>query len=139
LPIPIIGGEEVRIGIWVDVAPAAFDRLRTVFWNDQAGYLAMRMSGEIENELSLLDRRVRGMIVHLAARTADGCLFVSGATDPWLVRLMQEGVALRYLPQLLHRFTGRSDHQAAIEAVPGSASAAVSRLRALVRTWRAPP
>lgn len=137
LPIPILGGEEVRIGIWVDVEPAAFYRLG-MSWNDEAGYMAMRMSGEIENELSLVGRQVRGMTVHLAARSAGDCLFVSAATDPWFARLMQEGVALRYLPQLLHRFTRRSAPQAVTDKVPGAAAAAVSRLRALIRAWRAP-
>lgn len=79
LPLPVEGGQELRFGIWIEVVPADFQRLHAVFWDDEPAYLALRISGQVESSTTVLGNELRGAIVQLAARTADGCLFVVGA------------------------------------------------------------
>ncbi|MFO0603434.1 MAG: DUF2199 domain-containing protein [Polyangiales bacterium] len=100
LPIPVSDGDELRIGVWVEVEPAEFTALLRV-WEDEAAYLATRLRGPVENSLALVGHDVRGERVSLAPRTASQCLFVAGADSPWLEGLLCTGIAARDLPALL--------------------------------------
>jgi len=100
LPVPLSDGGEVRVGVWVEVASEAFFALMRA-WDEPEAYLSQRLSGPVENALTVGGHALRGETVHLAPRTADQCLFVSGAEPPWLAQLMRDGVSVAALPALV--------------------------------------
>jgi len=102
LPIAVLDGSELRVGVWVEVDEASFMALVQVFWDDEEAYVATELTGPIENSMSLSGHDVRGVPVTLAARTADKCLFVREAGEPWLASLMKVGVTVGHLPELIH-------------------------------------
>lgn len=103
LPIPLAGGDELRVGIWLEVAPAEFRALHAVFWDNDEAYLAMRLSGHVETSIVVRGRQLHGARLDLAARTADQCLFVCGGDPPWLAALLRDPVPAVELPETLRR------------------------------------
>lgn len=106
LPVPVSDGNELRIGVWVEVTPTGYDALRAVFWDDEAAYLAFELTGTIESALRLGDHVHRGTQVTMRARTADGCLF-STAANPPLATYLTGGISIVDLTSTLRRLQQR--------------------------------
>lgn len=100
LGVPVSDGSELRLGVWVEVPHEAFFKVVKV-WNDPTGYLAVAVSGKVENAVSLEGHELRDQIVTLAPRTQDQCLFVRDAEAPWLTKLMKEPYSASKLPGLV--------------------------------------
>ena len=101
VPVALGDGEELRIGVWVEVAREAFFALLRVFWDDEAAYAALRLTGTVENALALAGHELRGAAVTLAARDPKQCLFVVESATPWLAELLRTPLSVAGLPALL--------------------------------------
>lgn len=101
LPIALADGEELRVGVWVEVSREAFFALLRVFWDDEAAYAAMRLTGTIESSLTLAGHDTRGAAVTLTARDPSQCLFVAESATPWLAELLRSCLSVATLPDLL--------------------------------------
>jgi len=100
LPIPVGDGTELRIGVWIEVAREKFFELLQV-WDDEPAYAAIRVDGAIESSLMIEGHDMQGAHVEMAARDPSQCLFIRSSDEPWLSRLMREGVSVRVLPELV--------------------------------------
>lgn len=98
--IAVSDGPELRVGLWVEVSREDFFGLLKV-WDDPAKYVAFRLSGVVENALTMQTREVRGSRATLAPRNADECLFFAFVDDPELDALLKTGVAVRDLDALI--------------------------------------
>lgn len=101
LPIALADGEELRIGVWVEVPREAFFALLRVFWDDEAAYAAMRLTGTVESSLVLAGNDTRGAAVTLTARDPSQCLFVAESATPWLAELLRASLSVANLPELM--------------------------------------
>ena len=99
--VALADGEELRIGVWVEVTREAFFALLRVFWDDEAAYAAMRLTGTIESSLALAGHDTRGAAVTLKARDPSQCLFVAESATPWLAELLRSCLSVATLPDLL--------------------------------------
>ncbi|MEK7466548.1 MAG: DUF2199 domain-containing protein [Planctomycetota bacterium] len=100
LPIRIEDGGELRIGIWVEISRDDFRRLYEVFWDDEKAYVAMSVSGRIENTFRIIGENLNGILVRMAARTPDECLFVLDSESAWLASLLARPIPTESLPDL---------------------------------------
>ncbi len=101
VPIALADGEELRIGVWVEVPREAFFALLRVFWDDEAAYAAMRLTGTVESSLVLAGNDTRGAAVTLTARDPSQCLFVAESATPWLAELLRASLSVANLPELM--------------------------------------
>jgi hypothetical protein len=101
-PIPVADGDELRLGIWLELSPVEFDALHAVR-DDDEGYLAMRLSAVVETSIVVRGQQLRGTRLDLAPRAADQCLFVQGGDAPWLALLLRDPVPDVELPEMMRR------------------------------------
>lgn len=101
VPVALADGEELRIGVWVEVTREAFFALLRVFWDDDAAYAALRLTGTVENSLPIAGHDLRGAAVTLKARDPSQCLFVAESATPWLAELLRSSLSVATLPDLL--------------------------------------
>ena len=117
--VPVSDGDELRVGLWVEVSREDFFSLLNV-WDDPAAYVAVKLRGVVENSLSLGGRDVQGDAVTLAPRNADECLFFAASDDPRADALLKTGISVRELDALIAEVRRAMTKQS---TPPGSAGA----------------
>ena len=80
LPLPVLGGEEFRIGLWFEVALADFEAV--------ARKAPVELSGTADNGFSIEGNPLTGIVGTLAQKPAQPCPWVRGASAAWLEQAM---------------------------------------------------
>ncbi len=82
LPLPVLGGEEFRIGMWFEVSAPAYEAVG----RHEPGAL----SGTADNGFSIGGQPLKGIVAALALAPGQPCPTVRGASVEWLSQAMRE-------------------------------------------------
>lgn len=82
LALPVLGGEEFRIGLWFEVAPADFEAV--------AARAPAELSGTADNGFSIGGNPLVGVVSRLVLNPAQPCPWVRGTSAAWLEQAMVE-------------------------------------------------
>ncbi|MBS1151733.1 MAG: hypothetical protein H6Q89_3431 [Myxococcaceae bacterium] len=80
LPLPVLGGEEFRIGLWFEVAPEDFEAV--------AQKAPRQLSGTADNGFCIEGNPLAGVVGTLVLAPAQACPWVRGASAAWLEQAM---------------------------------------------------
>jgi hypothetical protein len=82
LPLPVLGGEEFRIGLWFEVAAGDYDAV--------ARKAPLQLSGRADNGFSIGGNPLAGVVGTLVLEPAKACPWVRSASAAWLEQAMCE-------------------------------------------------
>lgn len=90
LPIQIVGGEEFRFGVWLEVEPDVFDVI-VASWNDEVAYPQLTFVATIANAVPPWRGKTVGAEVHVGVRDQKSRPFVVSSHVEWLQDVLERG------------------------------------------------
>lgn len=90
LPVPVVGSEEFRYGVWIEVDQDDFIRIVQA-WDDAAIYPALTFRGVLANAIEPFGAKTVGIEVEAATRAQNARPFVVHADAEWVKLLLAVG------------------------------------------------